>query len=474
MDTSHVSEESCDVSELHPKMTSEMGTEVAAKKGFRFRQVVNLATVASTAVFSGMVIGWAAVLPKLEEDTSKFHVNKEHVSLLVSFLPILGIATSLVASSLMEWLGPRRMILCAIFPMPGFWLMKAYSPYLALLYVGRGGLAITSSLIGTALQPLVAELSPSNIRGLASSSAEIVAAIGVLVSYLLAHFLPWGLATAVSAVPCLPIFLMLLTVPESPYWLIRQNKREEAEQSLKNLAASGTDVAEQLNAIAATSAPNKASFKYQASQLKKQQNSQPVLLLWVMFILRELGGKSALFSYSVYMFRQAKVEIDPFVCTILIGIIRVVGNIASALTMDRIGRRPFLMISSFICGISIGMTGLFLMLELPGQSWMPLVLLLLFVGSFGIGLGPIPWIYVGELIPTPVRSLGASLITATYNLVIFGLNYAFLKIIAELELGTTLMIFSLPNFLVVLMVSCWFPETRGKSLQELEKAFKTK
>ncbi|XP_068250462.1 facilitated trehalose transporter Tret1-like isoform X2 [Palaemon carinicauda] len=459
--------------EQHPKMASEMGTETVVKKGYRVRQVVNLATVASTAVFSGMVIGWAAVLPKLEEDTSKFRINKEHVSLLVSFLPILGIATSLVASSLMEWLGPRRMILCAIFPMPSFWLMKAYSPYLALLYIGRAGLAITSSLIGTALQPLVAELSPSNIRGLASSSAEIVSAIGVLVSYLLAHFLPWGLATAVSAVPCFPIFLMLLTVPESPYWLIRQNKRDEAEESLKNLAASGTDVAAQLDAIASTSAP-KASFKYQASQLKKQQNRQPVLLLWVMFILRELGGKSALFSYSVYMFRQAKVEMDPFVCTILIGLIRVVGNIASALTMDRIGRRPFLMISSFICGISIGMTGLFLMLELPGQSWMPLVLLLIFVGSFGIGLGPIPWIYVGELIPTPVRSLGASLITATYNLVIFGLNYAFLKIIAELELGTTLMIFSLPNFLVVLMVSCWFPETRGKSLQELEKAFKTK
>lgn len=452
-------------------MTESEEVEIK-KRPFNIVQVVSLATLVCVTLPSSLTISWAAVLPKLEEDTTNFTVTKEDVSWLVSIINILGIATSFFAGSLMEILGPKRLLLIAFFPLVGTWIMIAYTPYLSLLYVGRAGQAIIVCLLFTAHHPLVAELSPPEKRGLIASSAEIVAAAGLLVGYISAHFLSWQMATIVCSIPCIPIVLLMLVVPESPYWLVRKNKKDEAERSLKRLMGPGSHVTDQLNSMTTASSTNKASLKDQVNLLRKRENAYPVFLLWLIFILRELGGKSALFSYSVYIFRQAEVILDPFVCTILLGVVRLIGHAISALTMDRLGRKPYLIGSSLTCGLSIGLTGLFVMLDLPGKGWVCIVLLLLFVVAFGLGLGPIPWTYMGELIPTPVRPLGASFMILSYNAASFSMTYAYFKITEQLGLGLTLLIFSLPNFLVLIITIFWLPETRGRSLEELQNAFR--
>ncbi|XP_066981857.1 facilitated trehalose transporter Tret1-like [Macrobrachium rosenbergii] len=437
-------------------------------------RVVLLVTVICITLPINLVLSWPAVLPKLEEDTADFTVTKEDVSWLVSVVFIIGIFVSTFAGSLLELLGPKRLVLLALLPKAAFWLLMAFTPYLSLLYLGRVGLAFVNCFLCAAFQPLLAEISTPEKRGLVAASSEIAAAAAMLIGYMLANFLSWRPATAIPAAPCMLISLLMYFVPESPYWLVRKNRIEEAERSLRRLRGPKCDVSNQLNSVITAASDNKTSISSQITQLKKRENGMPVFLLWVVFVLREYGGKNAMFSYSVYTFHQAKVEIDPFICTMILGAIRLIGHTISAFTIDYVGRKPFIGGSSLVCGLSVLVSGIFLVLELPGKSWVSLGLLLLFVISYGLGMGPIPWVYIGELLPTPVRPLGSSLMVFTYNFGGFVMNYAFFKIISKLGLGLTLVIFSVPNFFIMLIVILWLPETRGRSLEELQDVFRSK
>lgn len=127
---------------------------------------------------------------------------------------IVGIGVSPVAGTLAEYLGPRRVMFLAMLPVVGFWLLQACTPYLSLLYVGRTAASISASMVCTMVQPLIAELCPTRIRGMASTMPEVMSCVGVLCGYVLAYLLPWDVATAVSAAPFLPLSLAILFVPE--------------------------------------------------------------------------------------------------------------------------------------------------------------------------------------------------------------------------------------------------------------------
>lgn len=137
---------------------------------------------------------------------------------------IMGFVISPLAGPVAEHVGPRRLLVITMFPVAGFWLLQAFSPYLWLLYLGRGLLASTATVTFTIVQPLVAELCPPRIRGLASVLPELFACVGLLASYLLASLLPWDMATAVSAAPFLPLSLMILLVPEVCFLSFKMGK----------------------------------------------------------------------------------------------------------------------------------------------------------------------------------------------------------------------------------------------------------
>ncbi|XP_047498447.1 facilitated trehalose transporter Tret1-like [Penaeus chinensis] len=434
-------------------------------------KVVSLVAVSGADLINGMMYGWSVVLPKLQEDTSRFTVTEDDVSWLVSVVLIMGFITAPLAGPMAECGGPRRLLMIITLPVAGLWLVQAYSPYLWLLYLARALMAICSTVVYTVMNPLAAELFPAHIRGVATALPEVFLCAGLMLSYLLASVLPWDTATAVSAAPFLLLSVMMLLVPESPYWLVRKNKIDAAERSLRLLLGRDGNVAKELEVIMSTTALKQREIKDQLRELKKKQNAFPVLLLLSIFILRELGGKGPVFYYTVYMFRKAGVQMNAFYCTVFIGIGRLASTCVSACILDVLGRRPLLVATALICAVSEGVAGAFLILEVEGTEWVPLASVIVFVISYGIGLGPIPCAYLGELLPTPVRSLGASLIIFAYSVTLFTISLVFLKEISYLGLGLTLLLYGGANLAIVPLVLLFIPETKGRTLQDLEKAF---
>lgn len=434
------------------------------------RQVLFGLVVAFSTLLTGFTSAWPVVLPKLQENPRSFNVTDQDVAWLVSVQGIVGMFTSLLSGHMVEYFGPKRLLLINLFPTFGLWLLMAFTSFLSILYLCRIGLCFSTYLIKSFFQAYIAELCQAKIRGAVAALPELIISVGVLIIYIFANFFSYEVVTALCAVPFLPLFFLAIFIPESPYWLMRRNRIEDAKASLQRLRGKSDDVNSELRRLTCTSKVQVSAWS-QVQELRKRENILPVLLVLSILSLREISGQTALFSYSVYMFRQAGVEMDAFLCTVLLGCVRVVTTIIAVPALDRAGRRPFLIGSTVICGTSQLVIGFTLLMEIPGASWVPLAGLLIYVAAFGLGQAGIPWILMGELLPTPVRSVGSSIITFSYCLLMFIVNYVFFWLLENLRLGGTLCLFAFANVILAIITFFWLPETKERSLEDLEVAF---
>lgn len=451
-------------------MSSEGDYEVVLSRESVIRQVLVGLVVSFSTLMTGFTSAWPVVLPKLQDTSQNFEVTDNDVAWLVSLQGIVGIFTSLLSGYLVEVFGPKKLLFINLFPTLGLWLLMAYTPYLSLLYVSRIGLCISTYTIKSFFQAYIAELCHPKIRGAIAALPELIISVGVLAIYIMANFLSYEMVTALCAAPFLPLLILTYFIPESPYWLARRNRMDDAKIELQRLRGKTDDVTVELKVVTSTDKVQVSAWE-QVRELRKKEHHRPVLFVLTILALREIGGQTTIFSYSVYMFRQAGVGLDAFLCTVFIGCVRVASTLASVPALDNVGRRPLLLGSTIVCGLTELVIGVTLLLDIPGSSWVPLVGLLLFMAAFGVGQAGIPWILMGELLPTPVRSVGSSIITLSYCLLMFLINYSFFWLLENLLLGGTFCMFAVSNIILALIIFVWLPETKGRSLEDLETAF---
>ncbi|ROT77650.1 facilitated trehalose transporter Tret1-like [Penaeus vannamei] len=440
------------------------------------RQVFCGVVVSAAMLEVGAVVAWPVVLPGLQRDNdTSLVVTDDDVKWLVSSTGIVGMVANFFAGSIMELVGPRLLLTVVLLPSTVSWLLQALTPSLTLLYIGRVSVSLIASFITTLTSPLMAELFEPRLRGRLCCLPEIFVAIGLLAVYVLAHNFSWQVVTCLCAAPLLPLFFLTMLVPESPFWLVRHGRLQEAEAALHTLRGFRRSVrTEELPNIrnSIQDYPQTTIFE-QMKQFGVVHHYRPLILLLGIFILRELGGQYAVFSYTLYLFNRTGVSLDSYTCTILVGVVRLVSTIISSSLLDRVGRRPCLIGACLTCAVAAGVGGTFVLLEevAGSASWVPLASVLVFVSAYGLGIGPVPWVLLGELLPTPVRSLGTSVCTFSYAVMQFTVGYVFPELLLAVGVGGALLVFGAVKMILTVVLWLFLPETRGQSLHELQDAF---
>ena len=193
----------------------------------------------------------------------------------------------------------------------------------------------------------------------------------------------------------------------------------------------------------------------------------------VLFVLREAGGETVIFTYAVYLFKQANCPIDPFTSTIIVGVLRIICTLTGSKLMDKMGRRPLLLASSFFCALSVAIAGGIHIANIINEAskWTTVVCIYIFVASYGLGLGPILWGLSGELTPSPIRTVGCSIIFTAFGASAFLFSNCFIDMVTAFGLGGALVFFSGAIVLLIIVAAIWLPETKGKTLLEIETLF---
>ena len=327
--------------------------------------------------------------------------------------------------------------------------------------------------IASMLAPLyIAEVSPAAIRGRLVSLNQLAIVIGILVSYLVGWQLAslgdesWRWMFAVAAIPSLLFFGALFSVPESPRWLVKEGRRAEAEKILARLGEPPSQIIE----IERTIAEESGSFR----QLFEKGLRRPLAIGIVLAILQQVTGINTVLFYGSIIFTEHAGPSSTSAAlwaNVLVGAINLVFTVVALFTIDRLGRKVLLI--SAAGGMCLSLTVLGVVFNagaLTPARLLPWILC--YVACFAFGMGPGVWVVMSELFPTRIRGRAMSLATIALWLACLLLTVTFLSLVKAFTAAGAFRIYAVLCAITVLFVWKFTPETKGKSLEEIEKQWK--
>ncbi|XP_071549851.1 trehalose transporter 1-like protein [Panulirus ornatus] len=477
-------------SDLKPQVVKkgQLGSLPAAKRrqydnSFAVTKQVLAAIFASlSSVSIGFITAYSSLtLPQLRNDTSVDYIDTRDSGWIASLPSISSIMGSLAGGFLMDAIGPRMTLVVTAIPCLISWSFVAFAHNIILIYVGRFITGIFLGIFSPVPQVYATEIAEPRIRGLMGAFPEAAVALGSLLCYAFGAVMDWRYLAVTSAlVPGLPLFFSMILLPESPQWLTKKAKLDKAEKSLRFFRNASHNVKAEVDVIYANIMDTDGADIPVWDQLKlfrKAQNWKPVLIVFLVFMCGQFSGFAVVTAYTVDIFNEANTNVDSNTATIIVGLVRFASTLVSAVLLDRTGRKPLLIISSI--GSCVGMVsiGAFFYLKDAGSAdglgLMPLASLLIYVFFNELGYGPIPWLLSGELIPLAVRTIGNGVAVTAYSLFAFviGLTFPLLT-----DLMNTYIVFCMYAIFSLsgVALGIYLPETRGKTLEEIEKFFTPK
>ncbi|XP_046658619.1 facilitated trehalose transporter Tret1-2 homolog isoform X2 [Homalodisca vitripennis] len=441
-------------------------------------QILACLSAASLHFAVGAVVGFSyIVIPYLESPKSDIRVTEEDMSWLGSVVALMLPAGSMVAGCIIDKIGRLNTIRVAILPYVTGWFCIAVATGVPFLVVGR---ILTVFSMGLACIPAVVyitEVAKPDHRGALICTSPFLASLA---------FIYWRTICWISISYCvLPLLLMYWWSPESPVWLVSQGKTELALTSLKFLQRSDSKfqggVAEQrLSTLleehnkATQSDIRRSTFGHLLSHFTKPTGYKPVLLLTVIFTLQGLSGIYIVLYCTATFFKNIGTPINPYICTVGVGVVKVVLGIVTIILLRKFGRRPLFMLSCATMALSIFTCGYYTKQIAEGhveKYWNPMMCILVFTSAGVVGFMSIPYSMSAELFPVELRGLAQSLLAIIANLVLFvALKiYPFLSEFLG-EYGVQ-WFFAAVSFGSIIFIYIFLPETHRKELPEMQEYF---
>ncbi|KAH7576905.1 hypothetical protein ACOSP7_002403 [Xanthoceras sorbifolium] len=421
----------------------------------------------------------------IQEDLKITELQEE---VLIGILSIISLLGSLAGGKTSDVLGRKwTMALAALVFQIGAVVMTI-APSFQILMIGRilAGIGIG---LGVMIAPVyIAEIAPTVTRGSLTSFPEIFINVGILLGYVsnyafsgLSAHISWRVMLAVGILPSVIVGFALFIIPESPRWLVMQNRVEEARLVLLKTNEDEKEVEERLQEILlAAGITNGEKYEEKAvwRELLSPSPSLRRMLITGFGIqcFQQITGIDATVYYSPEIFKEAGIENNSKVlaATVAVGISKTVFILVAILVIDKLGRKPLLYLSTI--GMTICLFSLALVQTFLGKGELGIALAILSVcgnvAFFSVGLGPVCWVVTSEIFPLRLRAQAAAL-GAVGNRVCSGLvAMSFLSVSRKITMGGTFFIFSVISAFAVLFVYKLVPETKGKSLEQIELLFK--
>ncbi|MGD8346890.1 MAG: sugar porter family MFS transporter, partial [Lysobacterales bacterium] len=292
----------------------------------------------------------------------------------------------------------------------------------------------------------------------------------------LGDLVSWRWMLGVEAVPALLYFLALFFVPESPRWLVMQERSEEAllvlnRSSGPELAAS--DLSEIHTALEMEASEEKGGI----GDLFKPAMKLVLAIGITIAVLQQITGINSVFFYAPMIFEQSGLGTNAaFMQAILVGLVNLVFTVLAILYIDKLGRRPLLLVGLTVIALCM----LLLAYGFGQATYSPdgelleinptliLIGILGFVAGFAMSLGPVMWVLFSELFPNRVRGIAISFVGLINSAVSFLVQLVFPWELENLGPSMTFMIYGLFAVAGLIFVARFFPETKGRSLEQLE------
>lgn len=348
-----------------------------------------------------------------------------------------------------------------------------------------GGIAIG---LAADLSPMyIAEVAPTHIRGKLVTLNQLTIVIGILgaqiVNMLIADPVPaeataadilnswngqtgWRWMFWAVCIPSGAFFLLSMFIPESPRWLVSVKRYEQAKKVLASIGGEAYAQNELDNYAQANASSHSEKGALSLLFSSKMRNVLVIGIVIAMF--QQWSGTNVIFNYAQEIFQAAGYGISDVLMNIVVtGIANLVFTFVAIYTVERLGRKTLMLIGS------LGLAGIYTLLGLSYffefKGFIMIVFVVLAIGFYAMSLGPITWVLLSEIFPNRVRGVAMAVCTAALWIASFLLTYTFPFLNSGLGTGGTFMLYAAICFFGFIFVLRRIPETKGKSLEKLEK-----
>ena len=483
----------------------------------------------------GFLLGFdsAVISGAVKGVTLYFEMTDSMLGFAVGCVIFGAMAGNLMAGPMADKFGRKKVliIVAALFTISASWsaLATGYTEFIIARIIG--GVGIGGAIL---IAPIyIAEIAPPKLRGSLVSFNQLNIVIGISVAYFSNYFLvnmegeSWRWMLGVEAIPAAIYFIALWTVPRSPRWLIlKLNKVQLARKILGKIggeAYAEITIAEIQRGLAKKEEKGKLSHLFQSKYVTI------MIIAFGIAFFQQITGINAIFYYAPTIFEQAGGSTDSsFLQAIVVGLTNLVFTLVAIWLIDKLGRKPLLLIGTTFMTISLmmaafafnnatydfndttlnkvsnveiknaltdlkgksfyGQTALFEQVEtilnedqfldfkrnqitnfIQINATLVLIAILLYVASFAISLGPVMWTLFSEVFPSKIKGIAISVVGFFNSLVSFSVTQVFPWELTNLGPTLTFAIYALLSFCAILFVYRFVIETKGKTLEEVEE-----
>lgn len=425
---------------------------------------------AMAAAIGGLLFGFdtAVINGAIVFIKQQFALTDSQTEIAASSLLLGCVIGASVAAFTSDRFGRKRVLLAAaaLFTLSsiGSALPRDLIEFAAARLVGGVAIGIASTL-----SPLyIAEISPAQKRGLLVSLNQLAIVSGILLSYSVNYLLTgagpanWRWMFASAALPSIAFFLTLLFIPESPRWLMQKGRQQEAEHFLTQIVGR--------QAAAREIAAIRVAIDEESGDLLDPTFRKALIVAILIALFSQFTGINTIIYYGSLVFLEHvphQSASTALWANVIIGAINFLATIAGMQLIDRAGRKSLLM--SAFGGMALSLAAVSAAIHFQASGVIVLIFVLTYVACFAVGVGTGTWVLMAEICPTRVRGRAMSVATVFLWCGTLLVTLTFLSLVAVLTAAGVFLLYAGISIAAFLFVWRGVPETKGRTLEEIEK-----
>lgn len=427
------------------------------------------------AITDGMCVGWTSpMIPYFLSNETHIVMTRYQAEWMESAL-LLGATCGLPLTAFcVDRIGRKKSIIMACSVLIVTWTIIAVANHVGYIYAARFCQGIGLNMAFVAAPMYVGEISDKAIRGFLSSTIYVMSVLGVVVIYSIGPLLPFYIPSIIAVAILIIEILVFSFMPESPYFLVLRGFHEEAVISLRKFK-NRYDVEKEINEIKISIEIDKKE-KGRIQEIFSVKNYRKAILIMLFLNGGQLfcGFEVILMNLHDILTAAGSVYLTASNAGIIFASINLFASVVASAVVDRFGRKILLVISVILTVMCLFLMGLYFHLQFLGfdtvsYSWLPIVSVMTYAAVFKLGIGMVPIVITSEIFASKIKALGMTMADGVYVISSIVVLQIFFNLRDWFGIYVPFYAFSCCGLLTLIGVVFIVPETKGKSLEEIQE-----